>query len=86
MSVNVLLVATFGIHAHDAVFAKGSVLKAQADRPEKNICAEATAATPRPVPSPLVVSDEEAQAPASASSSPGPAATPHPKQFPDERY
>ena len=60
---------SFGIHAHDAVFAKGSILKAQTDRPEKDICAEATAATPGPVPSPLVVSDEEAQA---ASASPGP--------------
>jgi hypothetical protein len=76
---------SFGIHAHDAVFAKGSVLKAQTDRPEKNICAEATAATPGPAPSPLVVSDEEAQAGASTSSSPDPAATPHPKEFPDER-
>jgi hypothetical protein len=53
---------SFGVHAHDAVFAKGSVLKAQTDRPQKGICSEATTATPGPVPSPLVVSDEEAQA------------------------
>jgi hypothetical protein len=62
---------SFGIHAHDAVFTKGSILKAQTDRPEKNICAEATTAAPGPVPSPLVVSDEEAQA-ATASPSPRP--------------
>jgi hypothetical protein len=63
---------SFGIHAHDAVFAKGSILKVQTDRPEKNICAEATTATPGPVPSPVVVSDEEAQGAASASPSPRP--------------
>jgi hypothetical protein len=62
---------SFGIHAHDAVFAKGSILKAQTDRPEKNICGEATNAAPGPAPSPLVVSDEEAEA-ASASPSPRP--------------
>lgn len=62
---------SFGIHAHDAVFAKGSILKTKTDRPEKNICAEATTAAPGPVPSPLVVSDEEAEA-ANASPSPRP--------------
>jgi hypothetical protein len=77
---------SFGIHAHDAVFAKGSIVKAQTDRPQKNICAEATTATPGPVPSPLIVSDEEAQAGASASPSPGPTATSHPQAFPDTRY
>jgi hypothetical protein len=67
---------SFGIHAHDAVFAKGSILKAQTDRPQKSICAEPTMATPAPIPSPLVVSDEEAQA---ASATPDPAAaSPHP--------
>jgi hypothetical protein len=53
---------SFGIHAHDAVFPKGSVLKAATDRPEKAICAEATAASPAPAPSPLVLSDAEEQA------------------------
>lgn len=67
---------SFGIHAHDAVFAKGSILKAKTDRPQKNICAEATAATPGPVPSPLVVSDEEAQA--DGGGNPIPQATSHP--------
>ncbi len=69
---------SFGIHAHDAVFAKGPILKAQTDRPQKNICAEATVATPGPLPSPLIVSDEEAQATAIASPNPGSAATSHP--------
>jgi hypothetical protein len=60
---------SFGVHAHDAVFAKGSILKAQTDRPQKGICAEVTTAAARPAPSPLVVSvvsDEEAQAADSA--------------------
>ncbi|MGC1380227.1 MAG: hypothetical protein WA814_04305 [Candidatus Baltobacteraceae bacterium] len=69
---------SFGVHAHDAVFAKGSILKARTDRPEKNVCAEATTAAPGPVPSPLIVSDEEAQAAESGSASPGPAATSQP--------
>jgi hypothetical protein len=66
---------SFGEHAHDAVFAKGSVLKAQTDRPQKDICAEATTATPGPLPSPIVVSDEEAQAAASSSATPSATAT-----------
>jgi len=52
---------SFGVHAHDAVFAKGSVLKAETDRPERSICAEATTEAPGPAPSPLVLSDEEAE-------------------------
>jgi hypothetical protein len=70
---------SFGIHAHDAVFAKGSILKAQTDRPQKGICAEVSTATPGPVPSPLVVSDEEAQAADSASPVPSSSATSPPK-------
>lgn len=53
---------SFGVHAHDAVFAKGSVLKAKTDRPQKGICAEASSATPAPEPSSVVLSDEDAQA------------------------
>jgi hypothetical protein len=78
---------SFGVHAHDAVFAKGSILKAQTDRPQKSICAEATAAAPGPVPSPLVVSDDEAQAAASAGPSPGSAKTTSPPEaFPNTHY
>jgi hypothetical protein len=69
---------SFGIHAHDAVFAKGSVLKVETDRPERNICAEVTAEAPAPIPSPLVVSDEEAQAAVDKTAGSASAATPHP--------
>lgn len=61
---------SFGVHAHDAVFSKGSILKAATDRPERNICAESTTATPAPLPSPLVLDDEEAQAQVLPSASP----------------
>lgn len=50
---------SFGPHAHDAVFAKGSVLKAATDRVEKSICAEKTAEQPLPLPSDIVVPDDE---------------------------
>ena len=50
---------SFGPHAHDAVFSKGAVLKAETDRVEKSICAEATSATPEPLPSDIVVPDDE---------------------------
>jgi hypothetical protein len=53
-------VMSFGPHAHDAVFAKGQVLKAQTDRLEKSVCGERTAAEPLPLPTDMVVSDEEA--------------------------
>jgi hypothetical protein len=69
---------SFGMHAHDAVFTKGSILKAVTDRPERNICADATTATPAPAPSALIVSDEEAQAAADKSPSPASTATSHP--------
>lgn len=52
-------VLSFGPHAHDAVFSKGSVLKAKSDRPEKSICAETTSAAPIPLPSDIVVPDDE---------------------------
>jgi hypothetical protein len=52
---------SFGAHAHDAVFAKGLILKAQTDRVEKSVCAEKTAAAPLPLPSPMVLSDEEVE-------------------------
>jgi hypothetical protein len=50
---------SFGAHAHDAVFDKGTVLKAQSDRLERSVCAEKTTATPAPLPSQIVVPDEE---------------------------
>lgn len=43
----------------DAVFAKGSVLKASTDRVEKSVCAEKTAEEPAPLPSGIVMPDDE---------------------------
>ncbi|MFY9720207.1 MAG: hypothetical protein WAK16_11240 [Candidatus Cybelea sp.] len=41
---------SFGVHEHDAVFGKGSILAASTDRFEKSVCAQATTATPPPLP------------------------------------
>ena len=51
---------SFGPHAHDAVFDKGSVLEARSDRLEKSVCAERTTASPAPLPSGLVLPDDRA--------------------------
>lgn len=53
---------SLGAHAHDAVFAKGLVLKVQSDRLEKSVCAEKTTQGALPLPTNIVVSDEEAAA------------------------
>jgi hypothetical protein len=53
---------SFGVHAHDAVFGKGSVLKAQSDRLEKSVCAEKTALAPLAFPTNMIVPDEEVEA------------------------
>jgi len=50
---------SFGVHAHDAVFDKGLILKASVDRFEKNICAEPTTETQAPLPADVVVPDDE---------------------------
>lgn len=50
---------SFGVHGHDAVFGKGSVLEASTDRFEKSVCAEATTATPPPLPRNIIGPDEE---------------------------
>ena len=50
---------SLGAHAHDAVFAKGLVLKAQSDRLEKSVCAEKTTRASLPLPLNMVVPDEE---------------------------
>ena len=50
---------SFGAHAHDAVFVKGAVLKAQTDRLEKSVCAERTSLAALPLPASIVVPDEE---------------------------
>jgi hypothetical protein len=50
---------SFGVHEHDAVFAKGSVVVASTDRVEKQICAEPTTATPRPLPGNVIRPDPQ---------------------------
>jgi hypothetical protein len=52
-------VLSFGGHAHDAVFSKGMILKAQTDRLEKAVCGEKTSRSPLPLPNDMVVPDEE---------------------------
>ena len=49
----------FGAHAHDAVFSKGAVLKAQTDRLEKSVCAEKTTLASLPLPADIVLPDED---------------------------
>lgn len=50
---------SLGAHAHDAVFAKGAILKARTDRLEKAICSEKTASLPLDLPQNVIVPDEE---------------------------
>ena len=52
---------SLGAHAHDAVFAKGSILKAKSDRLEKSVCAEPTTQSPLPLPSDMIVPDDEVE-------------------------
>ncbi|HEY2473740.1 MAG TPA: hypothetical protein VGI19_02970 [Candidatus Cybelea sp.] len=48
---------SFGVHSHDAVFSRGSVLEASTDRFEKSVCAQATSATPPPLPRDVIKPD-----------------------------
>lgn len=50
---------SFGVHGHDAVFGRGSVLEASTDRFEKNVCAEGTTATQAPLPRTIIAPDAE---------------------------
>ncbi|MBV8118256.1 MAG: hypothetical protein JOZ01_09770 [Candidatus Eremiobacteraeota bacterium] len=50
---------SFGVHGHDAVFGRGSVLQASTDRFEKSVCAEATTAAPQPLPRNIVPPDAQ---------------------------
>jgi hypothetical protein len=49
---------SFGVHGHDAVFGKGSVLEAATDRFEKSVCAQATTAMSLPLPRNIIRSDD----------------------------
>jgi hypothetical protein len=48
---------SFGAHAHDAVFSKGTVLEAESDRLEKSVCAEKTTLAALPLPEAIVLPD-----------------------------
>jgi len=50
---------SLGAHAHDAVFGKGSILKAKTDRLQRDICADLTTETNPPLPENIIVPDEE---------------------------
>lgn len=50
---------SFGMHAHDAVFSKGIKLKAETDRPQKNVCSEKPSADDPPLPSDLLLPDDQ---------------------------
>lgn len=54
---------SFGVHAHDAVFRKGLILKTKTDRPERSICAAAATTAVLPLPADMVVPDEEVTGP-----------------------
>ncbi|MGB8908034.1 MAG: hypothetical protein WCC84_04745 [Candidatus Cybelea sp.] len=50
---------SFGVHAHDAVVAKGDVLEASTDRAEKNICAQPTTETAKPLLKNIIAPDAQ---------------------------
>lgn len=56
---------SFGVHGHDAVFGRGSVLQASTDRFERSVCAEATTAQSPPLPRNIITPDAQMTAPPS---------------------
>lgn len=50
---------SFGVHAHDAVVAKGDVLEASTDRAEKTVCAQPTTETAKPLPKNIIAPDPQ---------------------------
>jgi hypothetical protein len=54
---------SFGVHAHDAVFGKGLVLRANTDRGEKSVCAAPAAEPAKALPSNMVLPDNELRSP-----------------------
>lgn len=56
---------SFGVHAHDAVVAKGDVLVGSTDRAQRHICAEQTSQTPSPLPKKVIAPDAELTPPPS---------------------
>jgi hypothetical protein len=50
---------SFGVHQHDAVFAKGAVLEAATDRVQKHICAEPAIGPPPPLPKNIIAPEAQ---------------------------
>jgi hypothetical protein len=50
---------SFGVHEHDAVLGKGSVLELSTDRFEKGVCAEPSTETARALPENVIVPDPQ---------------------------
>lgn len=56
---------SFGVHQHDAVFSRGSVLEASTDRTEKHVCAEPTSEVSPPLPKNIIAPDPQMTPPGS---------------------
>lgn len=54
---------SFGVHAHDAVFSKGLVLRADTDRGEKSVCAAPATEPAKALPANMVLPDNELSTP-----------------------
>jgi hypothetical protein len=50
---------SFGVHEHDAVFAKGAVLEASTDRVQRHVCAEPAAVAAPPLPKNIIAPDPQ---------------------------
>jgi hypothetical protein len=50
---------SFGVHEHDAVFAKGAVLEASTDRVQKRVCVEPSTAPQPALPKNIITPDAE---------------------------
>jgi hypothetical protein len=56
---------SFGVHQHDAVFGRGSVLEASTDRAQKSVCAQATSEVSPPLPKNIIAPDPQMTPPGS---------------------
>jgi len=54
---------SFGVHAHDAVFSKGLILRANTDRGEKSVCASPAGEPAKALPANMVLPDNELSSP-----------------------
>jgi hypothetical protein len=76
---------SFGVHAHDAVVARGDVLQASTDRTQKLVCAEPTSETPQPLPKHVIAPDAQLTPPPGERDITGGGAADHPPGFADGR-